>query len=290
MKTLLLAFMFILSFFVTSAQTNYPLLSENKIWSEVNCLNFGGCETHFYKFQGDTTVGTNLYKKLYISSDSAHSSWSMIGAMREELNQKVYFSDLTDEYLFYDFTLTAGEIYYANIRGCQFEMTLESIDSVELLNGEIRKRYNFSNWNIEQWIEGIGSLKGLLNIGVDMCMSDVYIDLNCFTENDTLKYKNTSFTSCFYSTVGLANDIQEENITLYPNPLTTASILRSTIFLADFELKIYNISGKLVRKVANLSGQEFLIERNNLNSGLYFIQLTKNNNSLGICKMLIADK
>lgn len=290
MKTLSLTIMFMLTYFLTSAQTNYPLIKENKVWSEVNCLNFGGCETHFYKFQGDTTVGTNLYKKLYISADSSHSSWSLFGAMREELNQKVYFTDLIDEYLFYDFTLTPGEIYYANIRGCQFEMTLDSIDSIELLNGETRKRYNFSNWNTEQWIEGIGSLKGLLNIGFNMCMSDVYIDLNCFTENDTLKFQNSNFSSCYYTTVGLAKDIPIENFAISPNPLTTYGILKSTSFLTDCELKIYNTAGKLVRDIPNLSGQEFVIERKDLNSGLYFIQLTKDNNIIGICKMIISDK
>lgn len=288
MKNLLLTILIILSYSLSFAQATYTLISENKIWSEVDCLNFGGCQTQFYKFQGDTILGAYTYKKIYISSDSLQKSWNINGAMREELSQKVFFSDFTDEYLIYNFSLVKGETFYPNFSGCQFEMTLDSIDSIELLNGEFRRRYNFSSWSNEQWIEGIGSTKGLLNVGLEMCTSDVYTSLNCFTENATLKFQNSNFSTCYFTTVGLTNDIPKENITISPNPITNYGILRFTSYLSDYELKIYSITGNLVRDISNLSGQEFLIERKDLNSGLYYIQLTKDNNIIGICKMIIS--
>lgn len=48
MKNLLLTILIILSYSLSFAQATYTLISENKIWSEVDCLNFGGCQTQFY--------------------------------------------------------------------------------------------------------------------------------------------------------------------------------------------------------------------------------------------------
>ncbi len=274
----------------TPEAINFPLVGENKIWSEVDCMNFGPCETHFYKFQGDTVLEANSYKKLYTSSDSLQSSWYIIGAMREDSAHKVFFSDLTEEYLLYDFSLNKGETLYANFRGCQFEMTLDLLDSIVLLDGEIRKRYNFSSWTTDTWIEGIGSINGLVNVGLQMCTADVYTQLNCFTENDSLKFQNSYFSSCYISTVGLTKDISIENIALSPNPFTTAAILKVPFYLTNCKLSIYSVSGKLLRTYPNLSGKEFLIERNDLNPGLYFLQLTESNNTKRICKMIISTK
>jgi len=273
----------------TPEAINFSLVGENKIWSEVNCINFGPCETHFYKFQGDTILSANSYKKLYTSSDSLHSSWYIIGAMREDSAQKVFFSDLTEEYLLYDFSLSKGETLYADFRGCQFEMTLDNIDSIVLLNGEIRKRYNFSNWTTDTWIEGIGSINGLINVGLQMCSFDIYSQLNCFTENDLLKLQNSDFTSCYFSSVGLTKDISIEKITLSPNPFITAAILKTPSYMANCVLRIYSVSGKLLRTYSNLSGKQFLIERGDLNPGLYFIQLKDANNIKRICKMIISN-
>lgn len=260
-------------------------------WNVSGSENFGGTHTEIFKIFGDSVIGNKSYNKIFVSYDSTMSNWMYNGLLREDSNKVYYIPQYGNtEGLLYDFSLNAGDtthIISVWMPEPQ-EFICQSVDSI-IYNGIYYKRWNFS-FPAEQWIEGIGSTVGPLYSGSSAYVFDLWFSLLCFHRNDTLLYMQPNITQCYYSTVGLTYDIPKENISLYPNPLTTASILRSTILLTDIELKIYNASGGLVRRVADLSGQEFLIERDNLNSGMYFIQLTKDSTIVGICKMLISDK
>jgi hypothetical protein len=260
-------------------------------WNVSGSENFGGTHTEIFKIFGDSVIGNKSYNKIFVSYDSTMSNWMYNGLLREDSNKVYYIPQYGNTAgLLYDFSLNAGDtthIISAWMPEPQ-EFICQSVDSI-IYNSTIYKRWNFS-FPYEQWLEGIGSNVGPLYSGASAYVFDLWFSLLCFHRNDTLLYMQPNIAQCYYSTVGLTYDIPKENISLYPNPLTTASILRSTILLTDVELKIYNASGGLVRRVADLSGQEFLIERDNLNSGMYFIQLTKDSTIVGICKMLISDK
>ena len=62
MKKIITVLIIILFCFITTinAQT---LVDTNKVWTVVDCLNFGACETSIYKFQGDTIISGINYKK-----------------------------------------------------------------------------------------------------------------------------------------------------------------------------------------------------------------------------------
>src|SRR5207244_1851432 len=135
------------------------------------------------------------------TNDSSMSYWLYAGAMREDLSKKIFFITSINEYLYYDFGLNKNDTFRTSLDGCLVEMIADSVDSVMLLNGEYRKRI-FFQWG-DTWIDGIGSMNGVAQVAFDRCTTDAYAGLNCFTEDQVLKYKNPIYPSCYFRTTGI---------------------------------------------------------------------------------------
>jgi len=243
-------------------QSYHSLVDTNKVWSIiehtegwVDTVWVDAWDTYFLKFNEDTTIGTYQYKKLIKSNDSLQVIWTDFGYIREDTNKRVYarLND-TSEVLIYDFSLNTGDstiIYeygwgYPNTYDCPMEVKVDSVDSVTLLNGEVRKRW-FTNIQFTLpgqvvWIEGIGGANGLLIH--DYCfVGDILTrELLCFAENDTLKYQHPSYNNCYYSTVGIKENQKKHLLKAYPNPTSG----KFTVQGATAEIQIFDLFGRLV--------------------------------------------
>lgn len=87
----------------------------------------------------------------------------------------------------------------------------------------------------------------------------------------------------------IAENNEEKTFTLYPNPFSTQTTLQTDKVLQNASLTIYNSFGQAVRKMDNLSGQTFILTRDNLPSGFYFIRLTEGGRTLATDKLIITD-
>ncbi|MBA7546059.1 hypothetical protein ES705_38442 [subsurface metagenome] len=102
-------------------------------------------------------------------------------------------------------------------------MVVDSINTI-LINGKYRKQY-FLHRQIELdvfneiWIEGIGSLYGVLNSGLAGAIGGKR-ELLCFYENDTLKYQNPNYEICFISTYTGKDLDKKSQVVLYKNNLS----------------------------------------------------------------------
>ena len=54
-------------------------------------------------------------------------------------------------------------------------------------------------------------------------------------------------------------------------------------------MTVYNVQGQVVKEIKNISGQTVTLFRDNLTSGLYFIQMTEENKIITSNKLLITD-
>jgi PKD repeat protein len=75
---------------------------------------------------------------------------------------------------------------------------------------------------------------------------------------------------------------------LFPNPFSTQTILKSDKYLNNATLIITNNLGEKIRE-DHFSGFTYFINRENLPGGIYFIQLMKNENLVGVNKLLIVE-
>ena len=92
------------------------------------------------------------------------------------------------------------------------------------------------------------------------------------------------------TTVGInGNNHTESFINIYPNPFSTQTILYSDNILKNATLIVYNCFGQAVREIKNVNGQSVTLQRDNLQSGLYFIRLTQENKIFATEKIIITD-
>lgn len=81
------------------------------------------------------------------------------------------------------------------------------------------------------------------------------------------------------------------SVKAYPNPFSkmiTFSVQKDFQLTEKSSLKIINIQGKIVRRLENLSGNEFSMDRGDLPKGMYFYELTINS-SVRVTGKFIAE-
>jgi hypothetical protein len=74
-----------------------------------------------------------------------------------------------------------------------------------------------------------------------------------------------------------------------PNPFTTTTVITADRELNNAQLLVYNPLGQLVRQVKNIHENELVFSRDNLESGIYFLQLIEEGKLVASRKLIIAD-
>ena len=137
-------------------------------------------------------------------------------------------------------------------------------------------------------------------------LNKVIDSVNVHVVNGTVEWKNlsdivniwqTSFGSAPYAFGCDSNiilDIVEkrsinDELLIYPNPFSLQTILQSEHVLQNATLTVYNCFGQAVKQINNISGQEIILHRDNLSSGVYFIQLRQANKETVIKKLIVTD-
>lgn len=278
----LVALLFVIQNFATRAQSYHPFIDTNKVWSVVEGYSLFTYNTYYYKLKGDTTINNTTYKKMLSTIDSNLVYWQYIAALREDSLQRVYISQYNQpEKLLYNFNLQIGDtVQYSQI--CN--LVLNTIDSVQLINGEFRKRYLFFNSPSYQWIEGIGSEDGPLYIYVLGCDVDFNAELNCFTENDTLKYKSATFNSCYFSNTAL-HENKNDYIAFSPNPADAFITLNTEYPFKNGFISIKQLDGTMLLNESFKEKQS--IDISNLHSGLYLLYFYDNGFVFQVTKLII---
>lgn len=71
-----------------------------------------------------------------------------------------------------------------------------------------------------------------------------------------------------------------ENISIYPNPLNNSSVIKTDRILNKASVTITNSLGQVVFYEDNISGNEIVIDRADLKTGMYFYEIKKEDNSI----------
>jgi len=104
---------------------------------------------------------------------------------------------------------------------------------------------------------------------------------------------NYDFTLARYYSTGATGisktTLQNKVLTAYPNPFSESISLEFSEPLNDVTLELFNSSGQIVRQLIGISGQTVSINRGDLLSGHYFIQLKENNKIIKSVKLIITD-
>ena len=307
MKKYLLLLTASLSLTVAHGQTAvyHPFPDSNASWNE-RCFGLNPshtCMNEDFKtlfINGDTILGSFTYHKIYRVGYTVYSCWNpptqpvyqnytayYDGAIRQDSLQKKVFIWAGKDTLLYDFNLNVGDTVPPSVVTGSFLLVVNTIDSV-LVGSKYHKRFNCQGSQPvpeDTLVEGIGSvLYGLYN------MKGIYPDggckFICFAHN-TATYPANSNCSTLTTNI---TETTIPTINLSPNPFSTQTTLQTAERLQNASLTVYNSVGLTVKRVDNLTGQTIIFHRDNLPSGLYFVRLTQDGNTISADKFVIADE
>ena len=99
--------------------------------------------------------------------------------------------------------------------------------------------------------------------------------------------------SCEIFNISWSNGINEtlsaDIISVFPNPFSFSTTLQSDNLFHNATLSVYNSQGQQVKQFVIRNSSSFVIRRDNLPSGLYFVRLTEENKTLATGKVIITN-
>lgn len=237
--------------------------------------------------RNDSTYNEREYKKVFSNIGIKNK---FRGLIREE-DQKIFFirQNLLHEHLLYDFSIENGEMIAITDTGGT-EISLYAVVDEIIVNEVIKKRIQLK-WSLEDesavntWIEGIGSMYGLLCNGLPKTGGGM--KLLCVSQNGTPIYQNPLFAKCSYDD----SDRQEIGSILGLPVHTGLNAINDSDFsiqVSDGEAVIHSF-GRMITQIEifNISGQKVYFKRKLKNPNE--IQLRFLNKGLHIIKLYDAD-
>jgi hypothetical protein len=282
----------------TNAQTfNNTIVNDNSSWAtlyyEFHLIPYVASTEYLY-FEGDSTVNGNLYKKVFSCDDSLHANIKYTGLIREE-NKKTYFILDNHPYpgtecLLYDFSLEEGmsfEYSYFCTDELAVSFYVNKVDSIEV-NGLLKKRIKLTDHGrlVDVWVEGIGSMSGLLNSLFNGFLAGTSYLLLCYFQDHELIYKSPLYSECYYDDPG---DIVfpykiiplDDNYSIFPNPVDHILTVSSSKNIIS-RIEIYDMVGKKVYSQANSNS----IDVSSFSKGLYLLKVYDINDHTSVFKII----
>ena len=275
----------------TQSQTYHPLVQPGKIWSTKYIIEQVWIYSDFKKFEGDTTFSGNTWMKVWTTRNASMTGWTVTGYIRETASGRVFYKSgpTIAEQLIYDFSLQTGDT--ATFWGDPYtHYRLDSITQTTLLTGEIRRKFNLSptGFNcIDHWIEGAGSLLGVVEPASCMWVGGTS-ELLCFTENDTLKYFNPGFSTCYIST-GIDPPAASNKFNVFQDPLTKKLVISiDGTYPGGLTLDLVDLYGRLrFTEPARPGRTEMEMTGIIHSSGLFLVRIRSANTTLYHGKIIL---
>lgn len=222
--------------------------------------------TLIFRSYGDTLINEQKYVPVYMGY--YYTPLELYGYFKEDTNVgKLWFRGLDgQEELFMDLSLAKNDSFYFGLR----EPLLYTVDTVYYKSG--KKYISFQTNYPILFIEGIGPFNMFFSIQVG---HPDFAQIRCKEKDNVLVFMNSDSGTCLDTITGV-NNILNESIKVYPNPVSGKLFIQPTSNIDEgFSLEMYSVKGELV-KTECLEGGSNLhrIDVSSLKSGVYVLRLT----------------
>lgn len=294
MRCRLLAFLlFLIASNILFSQV-YPIPAKGAEWNNT-VIDFQTVienqTTTRLEVKGDTLIDSVKYSKLFASwevgyyqTGACEFSSSGIGgsninryegAIRTDEKNRVHYihSGTTETLTLYDFSLSVGDsVLLSEVSNPYYAYVIE-IEQI-LVGDSQRMKFLMEGMygNEDIWIEGIGSLYGLLSTEFRLWEFHQY-ELSCYEEEGiTLYTSDPSCTRCEIVTKVVPKRLSD-CASIFPLPITGKSIVRWPISMNPKRIIVYNLCGQKVYSKAIFEHDKFIIDRDDLEKGVLIMEL-----------------
>jgi hypothetical protein len=283
---------------ITTPDSQNVFPESDAIWNIHAFRNGDFFKEYLYGLSGDTIINDKKYNKLYFLNDTTlniDNNDIYVGGFRLE-NKQVWFllnsnpDNWVDEYILYDFSKEVSEIstilHVPAFDNIVPDLTAYGIDNFTRTITKIEETLTGKTFDIDitgnpwirnsQWIEGIGSIKGLFweYITYPMSVNDAECRLACFKQGNVIKYMDNNISNtCFcYNNTGMSN-VATNAFLIFPNKQTSSIEIFINWNDQSSYFELFNLQGqRLIKEPVNSRYRN--ISCNNLNRGLYIYRIT----------------
>ena len=203
-------------------------------------------------------------------------SVSIDGAFRNDGNQVYYCtwngSSYEDEELLYDYDLEVGDFFHDDDA---HPMQVTEVTTITDETGTPRKKLTFSFIGLEDvtefWIEGIGSSRGFIHVGMYEPKHDSdgeMYHLLCYHVNNDVIYVNPEYNECDLP-YAVEDNSTDNNISIYPNPANEVIKILNDNNLNITSIEIIDLTGRTVMSTNKTDA----IDISELSEGQYFVKI-----------------
>lgn len=137
------------------------------------------------------------------------------------------------------------------------------------------------------------SFSSILNYTLPISYDENQIKLVAFVTRIVSNHETDEVLNAAEADLGFASSISENisatEFSMQPNPFNTSTLLKFNVAPIDADLTVYDLTGRVVRTIQNITGNNFDFERNGLPSGIYILQLRKDGLLISSGKMSVVD-
>ncbi|MCO5267488.1 MAG: C10 family peptidase [Brumimicrobium sp.] len=154
--------------------------------------------------------------------------------------------------------------------------------------------YSWGTWNAtasDTWIT-LSSASGTGNGGFDVIVAT---NPDAFSRNGTVVVSGGSFTDTIVveqeanGTASVLAFDDESAFTVFPNPFTSEAIVQFSKPVNDATLELYNQLGQKIYTREHITGSSVVLERNQLEDGVYYLWLYNSDYQMGVLKLVVKD-
>lgn len=234
-----------------------PEITVNGFITHVDCFDQSTGSISVAPPNGGITGGVSPYTLQW-------NPGGMLGSTINGLSEGTYTISVTDNescVKIDTFEVTQPDLLTVNITDNNATLTANVSGGVP---GYIYRWKEFSNQSVN--LQG-GPSYVVLTPGSYYC--EVEDDNGCVTESDTITFENST-----------SLDLQDLDIRIYPNPFVDRTTIDFGRMMIDGKVNVLDILGNVVDIYELDHQRELVIERGNKSKGVYFVEITINNNKL----------
>ncbi|RFC55221.1 T9SS type A sorting domain-containing protein [Brumimicrobium aurantiacum] len=242
--------------------------------------SFVATTTTVFGIQGDSTINSEVWSKIYSTSDSSFQNNLVFEGLTRVDNDLILYKNGTNPIdTLYNFDLAIGDSVFYDFDYFTSWIHVYEIETV-LLNGESYRKFIFTEPNgptafdhlSEVWIEGIGSVHGPLFPNTPTKFSEEVPDsllLTCSFSNNQDFFQHPSYSDCYVNiTLGIKNQ-EALDFSIYPNPVSSILTIESTQNI-NGEIEFFDVNGKLVKTMESFD-EKVTIDVSGFENGVYFL-------------------